>query len=86
MARNKLNAATFLLGIILFTGGCAFLTAQRVGTFAAKQVGTHIVKKAIKSHKEEEDEKKKREKAQRERAKSEESREEERGETHSAEE
>lgn len=79
MARIRtIGPAVVFSGIILFTTGCAFLTAQRVGTFAAKQVGTHVVKKAIKSQKEE-DERKKREKAQRERAKSEEKQDSERG-------
>jgi hypothetical protein len=54
-------ALVLTVGVTSFLAGCAFFTAQRVGTFVAKQAATHVVKKSIKKSKEDHDQKKERE-------------------------
>lgn len=41
-----------ILAACMAAGGCAIFTAQRVGTFAAKEVGKTVVKKGIEHERE----------------------------------
>lgn len=66
MKPSKYLLATLLAaGLILPHAGCAFFTAQRVGTFVAKKAATHVGKKAYKQFKEDQAKKKQSQTAQR---------------------